>query len=159
MRALLLLVVLGITCQDLGQTSPSVLGLEGQETPGRQELHELLINRARLLYGPDLAKTLIFVNIAPPSQPSTAPTGPAGPAQEPPFNGSKHEETTRPMVMKGDVASGVILREEKDVLYLDLTPCRVKVKIFEFHSPFVKKRLDPLGCKGKKIDQFLVAQR
>jgi hypothetical protein len=63
------------------------------------------------------------------------------------------------MSRKGDVASGVILHEEKDVLYLDLTPCREETRVFTFHSPFVKKRLSSLSCGGKQIDRFLVAQR
>jgi hypothetical protein len=63
------------------------------------------------------------------------------------------------MSRKGDVASGVILMEEKGVLYLDLTPCQANTTVFTFHSPFAKKKLGTLNCNAKQVERVLVAQR
>jgi len=159
MKALMLLVVLGTASQNLGQASKSAVGSIEPGASAEQELGPRLVERARLLYGPDFAKTLIFTSRVSPLAEVGPKVGPAKPTRESPFTGSDYEESTRPMSQKGDVASGVVLLEERDVLYLDLTPCRVKSTVFEFHSPFVKKRLGTLDCDGKQIDRFLVAQR
>jgi hypothetical protein len=159
MKALLLLIVLAATCQNLGQTSSTTGSPRPQEPHEGSELRESLGESARHLYGDGLSKTLVFTNRPSPPDAAESHAGLPPRSNESPFGGSDYEESTKDMSEKGDVASGVILREEKDVLYLDLTPCRPQSRVFTFHSPFVKKRLPSLDCRGKQIDRFLVAQR
>jgi hypothetical protein len=153
------LIVLMASCLDLGQVPSPGAGSQPQQSPAQQGLEGRLSQRARALYGPESARTLTFTNRA--SVPETA--GPNAqktkPTEESPFSSSDYEESTKEMSRKGDIGSGVILAEEKDVLYLDLTPCHADTTIFTFHSPFVKKHLGTLNCNGKRIDKFLVAQR
>jgi hypothetical protein len=159
MKALMLWVVLGAAGQSSVQVSTYTPGSQGPGVLAEQELRTQLTARARLLYGPEFAKTLVFVSRVSPAAHVKPKAGPAGPTEESPFTGSDYEETTKPTSLKGDVASGVILLEDKDVLFLDLTPCRANSTVFEFHRPLVKKPLGSFDCNGRKIDRSLVAQR
>jgi hypothetical protein len=159
MKAFVPLMILAVACQGVGKISPTAVDPQQQALSEGQDLRESLSESARHLYGPGLGKTLVFTN-----RPSTAHTPepqslPHGRPAESPFSDSDYEDSTKDMSKKGDVASGVILREERDILYLDLTPCSLESKVFTFHSPFVKKRLPSLDCRGKQVDRFLVAQR
>jgi hypothetical protein len=59
---------------------------------------------------------------------------------------------------KGDAATGVVMSEAQDKLYLDTDPCNSKVETFS--KPYEKT---PTGkstkCKGHEIDLFFVRQK
>ena len=159
MRTLILLIMLVITGQNLGQNSAPQAGLKAREATTEVSLEGRLMEQARLIYGADVVRKVTLANRGPlPTTAGYSPVRGKG-AEGSPFDDSNVMETTKPMSYKGDVASGVILSEEKDALYLDVTPCRADKSVFTFRPPFEKKRIGAILCAGRSIDRYLVAQR
>ena len=159
MKWSLFLIALMAACVALAQAPAPQSSPQSKQSPSPQGLSGLLIERARLLFGPGSTETLSFTNRVSVPQTAERRSRQSKQTEESPFTSPDYEESTKAMSLKGDVASGVILEERKDVLYLDLTPCQAEITVFTFHAPFAKKHLGTLNCKGKRIDKFLVAQR
>jgi len=160
MKTLILLIAIGITSQELEQRSDTRSGSGTKGAPAAQSLENRLLDRAKLVYGPDPARTITLASRRPPRATEKAEAEPGqGKPSDSPFGDSTDMEGTKEASYKGDAASGVILLEEKDALYLDVAPCRPKTVVLTFHSPFAKKRVGSLSCNGKDLDKYSVAQR
>ena len=57
----------------------------------------------------------------------------------------------------GDIATGVIIIEAKNELYLDAKPCTGK--IVTFHTKFSKKKLGTVKCGVKTFDTYQIEQK
>jgi hypothetical protein len=157
MKFLLLLIVLGASCQNLGQSSnmrPSALT---EEKLKEKTLEDFLADKAKLIYGPSVVQKVTIVTRKSLKKSDRPSAGEASISS--PFKASIDDESTKVMSDKGDIGSGVILWEEKDAIYLDVTPCHAKISVFTFHSPYAKKRVGVIGCNGKNINKYLIAQR
>ena len=119
-------------------------------------LEDRLLTRARTLYGGSGPSRVRFGH--PPTGAVATPQGETKSAPSP-FDGSG-EEGIQLECMKGDVASGVILLEEKDALYLDISPCHPEARVLTFHVPYNKKRVGSVSCgKNASVDKFMISQR
>jgi hypothetical protein len=58
--------------------------------------------------------------------------------------------------LKGDVASGVIIAEDKNMVYIDARPC--ELKLYSFHKPYTKTKVGTVDCKGKVLDRYAITQ-
>lgn len=65
----------------------------------------------------------------------------------------------RDMTSKGDVESGVVLREagDKTEIFLDKDPCNGK--IIAFHKPYTKQDAGRVKCAGKDLPKVIVTQK
>lgn len=156
MKFFLVLVTLWAAFQTTDITSDK----DAKDT--KQSLESVLLDQAKAIYGPSVVKSVTLTTAAHPILEHSGPDHPsARPTPAPsPFEDQKDiEERTQPTSMKGDVATGVILKEIKDVVYLDVTPCQTNDYIYIFHSPFAKKRMNTFMCNGKPIDKYQIAQR
>jgi hypothetical protein len=159
MKVLMLLIAVSVLSQtqnsSLAQVAPPARG-----AAATQSIERRLLDRARAIYGPDVVKTVTIVRGRVTSAVGKASTVDyAGKKADNPAVDDSGVESTKEMSYRGDAASGVILLEEKDALYLDIAPCHEKEEVFVFHSPFAKKHVGSLNCKGKYLDKYSVAQR
>lgn len=159
MKILILLIALGVTDQKAEQRPATGKGFHTQGS-APQSLESRLLERAKLIYGSHVkgitftsGKDLTAIGTPRPDIHQTSKFNKL------PFDDPTDVEETKAMSQKGDVASGVILLEEKDILYLDIAPCRPQPKVFTFHVPFNKKRVASLSCNGRNLDKYLVSQR
>jgi hypothetical protein len=58
--------------------------------------------------------------------------------------------------VKGDVVSGVIIAEDKNMVYVDARPC--ELKIYSFRKPYTKTKVASVTCKGKALDRYAITQ-
>lgn len=57
---------------------------------------------------------------------------------------------------RGDVVSGVIIAEDKNMVYIDAKPC--DLKLFSVRKPYSKTKVGTVTCKGKVLDRYAVTQ-
>lgn len=121
-------------------------------------LEDSLLERANSLYG---AGTVSSVSFGPHKSISAVVRSKDSErkVELSPFDTSRDFEKTKEMSMKGDVASGVILLELQDALFLDTSPCESESVVFTFHPVFSKKRLGKIACHNRTLDKYLISQR
>lgn len=138
-------------CSVLGQQSAT-----NPQEPG--SLRQQLLERIRELYGADAPNEITFID----TQRAVAENvyKPAGSEQFPKVNPSIFEpgaETTKQEnAFKGQVATGVVLLEQLDQLYLDARPCNGV--IVSFRKPYRRERTGTVRCGGSDLPQETLTQ-
>jgi hypothetical protein len=58
---------------------------------------------------------------------------------------------------KHDVVSGVIIAEDKNLVYVDAKPC--ELQLYSIRKPYSKTKVGSVSCKGKTLDRYAITQR
>jgi hypothetical protein len=57
---------------------------------------------------------------------------------------------------KGDVVSGVVIAEDKNLIYVDAKPC--ELRLFSIRKPYTTTKIGSVTCKGKILDRYAITQ-
>ena len=57
---------------------------------------------------------------------------------------------------KGDVVSGVIIAEDKNLVYVDAKPC--ELQLYSIRKPYTKTKVGNVSCKDKILDRYAITQ-
>lgn len=120
----------------------------------------ILVGRMQQLYGDEAPRTVTFVSrleIRGESGPKgIQPSKRAKPlgrnAQD--FSDTEPEEASTRV---GDIATGVVLLEEKGDLYLDTNPCNGRVVVFR--KPYRKSAIGSITCGTKELTRVQIEQK
>lgn len=116
-----------------------LLSLSAARVYGQSLLDKKLVARAKKIYGSSASNTVTYGDSNDP-----APT----------FDHKETSGTQRTEASFGDTASGVILLESGDTLYLDTRPCTSHV--IPFNKPYKKIKIGSITCNGKQVDRYQV---
>ena len=141
--------------QEVTRTAHSQKAVASNKPSSVQSKHDLIMERMKSLYGASTPDDVTFVNrddvIGAEAGSSKVKGGLR--TMESTGKGSSGMEAS----YTGDVATGVILLEEKGELDLDTRPC--KGRVYTFHPPYKKKERGKVTCDGKEFQQYSVEQK